>query len=108
MENKDSQNLAERIAEILLLKEKESDEFLRSSLEKFNERLSKIESNLTVENPQSAIRNSQSNHSSQEKFLDLETLAEETINGLKDEKACPFEPTGKPCDNCAMCNSLGF
>ena len=108
MENKDSPDLAERIAELLLVKEKRGDEFLRSSLDKFNERLSNIESTLVLQNPQFAGENSKSNHSSQEKFTNLETLAGETANGLKDEKACPFEPTGKPCDDCAMCNSRGF
>jgi hypothetical protein len=44
-----------------------------------------------------------------EKFLNLEeAIADEIINNLQNEKACPFEPAGKPCDNCAMCNSRGF
>ncbi|HEX8638156.1 MAG TPA: hypothetical protein VF692_08845, partial [Pyrinomonadaceae bacterium] len=47
-------------------------------------------------------------HSSQEKFLNLEEFADEIINNLQNEKACPFEPAGKPCDNCAMCSSRGF
>lgn len=108
MENRDSQKLAEHIADLLQGKDKSGDEFLRSSLEKFNERLKNIEQSLELQNPQSAIINSHSNHSSQEKFINLETLAGETTNGFKDEKACPFEPAGKPCDQCAMCNSRGF
>jgi hypothetical protein len=40
-------------------------------------------------------------HSSQERFA----LAED-LN--KQEKACHFEPGGKPCDHCAMCSSRGF
>ena len=40
-------------------------------------------------------------HSSQERFA-----VEETTN--KEEKACRFEPGGKPCDHCAMCSSRGF
>ena len=108
MEIKDSQNLAERIAEFLQGSDKRSDEFLRSSLEKFNERLKNVEQTLGLQNPHPAIRNPQSNHFSQEKFINLEELAGSTTNGLKDEKACPFEPAGKPCDHCAMCNSRGF
>lgn len=108
MENHHTQNLAERLADPLQGNDQRSDEFLHSSLEKFNERLKNVEQILSLQNPQSAIRSPQSNHSSQEKFLNLEELAAETINGLKDEKACPFEPAGKPCDNCAMCNSRGF
>ncbi|MDQ2747153.1 MAG: hypothetical protein M3T96_07845 [Acidobacteriota bacterium] len=107
MEIKDSQNLAERIAELLLFKEKRSDDFLRSSLEEFNERLSNIEVSIAANNPKSKIQNPKSSHFSQEKFTNLEELAEPDSN-LKDEKACPYEPTGKPCDHCAMCNSRGF
>lgn len=39
-------------------------------------------------------------HSSQERF------AIENDSGI--EKACRFEPGGKPCDDCAMCSSRGF
>jgi len=28
--------------------------------------------------------------------------------GVHKEKACTFEPNGKPCDHCAMCSSRGF
>ncbi len=108
MENQNAQNLAERIADLLQRSEKRNDEFLHSSLEKFNERLKNVEQTLALQNPPFAIRHSQSNHSSQEKFINLEELAGETMSGLKDEKACPFEPAGKPCDHCAMCNSRGF
>ena len=108
MENHNTQNLAERIAELLQGSEKRNDEFLHSSLEKFNERLNNIESQIASQNLKFQIPNSKSNHSSQEKFASLEELAAEVTNGLKDEKACPFEPTGKPCDHCAMCNSRGF
>lgn len=40
-------------------------------------------------------------HSSQERFA-----LEETID--KEEKACRFEPGGKPCDHCSMCSARGF
>jgi tRNA splicing endonuclease len=106
VENQNAQNLAERIA--VLLQEKGSDDFLRSSLERINQRLDIIESNLVFQNSKSQIQNPKSNHSSQEKFANLEELADEIINGLANEKACPYEPTGKPCDHCAMCNSRGF
>ncbi len=108
MENQNSQNLAERIAVLLRENEKGGDDFFRSSLERINQRLDIIESNLVFQNPKSKIQNLKSNHSSQEKFANLEELADEIINGLANEKACPYEPTGKPCDHCAMCNSRGF
>ncbi len=40
-------------------------------------------------------------HASKERFA----LAEDAD---KKEKACHFEPGGKPCDHCAMCSSRGF
>ena len=110
MTNGNTQNLAERIAQLLQENEKGSDDALRASLEKINARLDKIESQLTSQNsnPQSAIRNPQSFHVSQEKFKSLEEIADEIIATLENEKACPYEPTGKPCDHCAMCSSRGF
>jgi hypothetical protein len=59
-------------------------------------------------NPQSAIRNPQLLHPSQEKFAVLEAVADQIIEGLKNEKACTFEPNGRPCDHCSMCSSRGF
>ena len=108
MENQIAQNLAERVALLLQGNGKGSDDFLRSNLEKINQRLDEIESNLTAGNSKSKVQNLKSNHFSQEKFTDLEEFAAEIINGLPNEKACPYEPTGKPCDHCAMCNSRGF
>ena len=109
MENGNTQNLAERIAQLLQENEKGSErDFLRASLEKINARLDSIESQLQVSNPQSQIPNPKSIHASQEKFKGLEEIADEIISSLESEKACPYEPTGKPCDHCAMCNSRGF
>ena len=106
----EKQNLAEKIA--LFLSEDESDasdaKFFRESLEKINQRLEKIESQLQVQSPKSKIQSFQPVHFSQEKFKSLPDLADEIIENLQNEKACPYEPTGKPCDNCSMCNSRGF
>jgi len=106
--NGNTQNLAERIAQLLQENEKESDEALRSSLEKINQRLDKIESLMTVPGFNSQAPNFKPIHASQEKFKSLEEIADEIISNLENEKACPYEPTGKPCDHCAMCNSRGF
>jgi DNA repair ATPase RecN len=112
MSDLNTQKLAERIA--LLLQEsepKKSDNdfsILKSTLEKINQRLDKIETQISTQNPQSQILNPKSNHSSLDKFHNLEELADEIINSMQNEKACPYEPTGKPCDHCAMCNSRGF
>lgn len=108
MENENTQKLAEQIVKLLQNNEKGRDNFLRLSLEEINQRLDKIESQIVLQNPQSAIPNSKSFHPSQEKFANLEELADEIITNLQNEKACPYEPTGKPCDHCAMCSSRGF
>ena len=108
MENGNTQKLAEQIAQLLQENEKGSDDFLRLSLEKINQRLDNIESQISSQNPISKIQNLQPNHFSQEKFNNLEELADEIIAGMEVEKACPYEPTGKPCDHCAMCSSRGF
>lgn len=109
MEIQNTQNLAEKIARLLQAETPNADfQSLQTSLEKINQRLDKIESQIAFQNPESRIPNPKSFHSSQEKFTNLEELADEIINGLQNEKACPYEPTGKPCDHCAMCNSRGF
>jgi polyhydroxyalkanoate synthesis regulator phasin len=108
LENGNTQKLAERIAQLLQENEKGSDDFLRSSLEKINQRLDKIESQIAVPSSKFQVPSSKPIHASQEKFTNLEELADEIIANLQNEKACPYEPAGKPCDHCAMCNSRGF
>ena len=109
MENGNTQNLAERIAALLQENEQGSDrDLLRASIAKISARLDKIETRLDSQNPKSQIPNPKSVHASQEKFKSLEEIADEIIANLENEKACPYEPTGKPCDHCAMCNSRGF
>lgn len=108
MNNGNTQKLAEQIAQLLQSSENQSDDFLRSSLEKINQRLDNIEAQSIFQNPKSQIPNLKSFHPSQEKFTNLEELADEIITNLQSEKTCPYEPTGKLCDHCAMCNSRGF
>ena len=110
MENQKAGELSEKIALLLQENETGSDNarFFRESLEKINQRLENIESNIKSQNPRSQIPNPKSNHPSQERFLNVEAIADEIIENLQNEKACPYEPTGKPCDNCAMCSSRGF
>ena len=100
----DTRKLAARITKLLESEQNGDLPSVFASLEKINHRLDKLES---ASNPQS-IRNPQSVHPSQEKFAVLEAVADRIIEGLKNEKACTFEPNGKPCDHCSMCNSRGF
>lgn len=107
--NENTQKLAEQIAQILMQNQNSGDnDFLRSSLEKINQRLDNIETQSLVPSSKSQIPNPKSLHFSQEKFNSLEELADEIISNLQNEKACPYEPMGKPCDHCSMCNSRGF
>ena len=47
-------------------------------------------------------------HPSQERFNINEAIVDELVEFFEKEKACSFEPNGKPCDHCAMCSSRGF
>jgi len=109
MENENTQILTKKIARLLQTETQNADfSSLQSSLEKINQRLDRIESQISVENSKFKIQNSKSFHTSQEKFTNLVELADEITNNSQTEKACPYEPTGKPCDHCAMCSSRGF
>ena len=60
-------------------------------------------------NPQSAIRNSQlPAHPSQERFGVEEAAVSELVEFFENEKKCSVDPSGKPCDHCAMCSGRGF
>ncbi len=114
MTEEKAKNIAEKIALLLQENEKGSGDYaaLRSGIEKINERLNIIETKLDLQNSK-PIHHSPftvlgSNHSSLDKFANLEEIADEIINSMPNEKACPYEPAGKPCDHCAMCSSRGF
>jgi hypothetical protein len=99
-----SDPLAEKIARLLEAEMKPTDvASLFASIEKINRRLEKLETN-----PKAEIPNSQLSHPSLEKFDVAEAMADEIFAGVQKEKACTFEPNGKPCDHCAMCSSRGF
>ena len=98
--------LAEKIARLLESEGQSNDmATLFASIEKLNHRLDKLEATV---NPHSALRIPQSTHPSTEKFDVAEAIADEIFAGIQKEKACTFEPNGKPCDHCAMCSSRGF
>lgn len=100
------ETLADKIAKLIETDAKNSDvASLFASLEKINRRLDKLEASTDTG---SAIRNPQSRHPSLDKLSVAEAIADEIFVGIQKEKACTFEPNGKPCDHCAMCNSRGF
>ncbi len=107
MSQPNAQQLAEKIARIIESETQTVDLYsLRESIEKVNRRLDKLEHALSI--PHSALRITQSVHPSQERFDVIEAVADEVLTQYKNEKACAFEPNGKPCDHCSMCSSRGF
>ena len=60
------------------------------------------------ENPQTAIAYAQSNHPSEQRFGVEEATVAELVEFFEKEKQCAMDPSGKPCDHCAMCSSRGF
>jgi len=47
-------------------------------------------------------------HPSQERFGVEEAAVTELVEFFENEKKCSVDPSGKPCDHCAMCISRGF
>lgn len=100
---------------------------LRESLGEFQRRLTQIESRVrlpegsetsssiapaspssTVHSPWLAGVNGAINHPSQERFGVEEATVAELVDFFQQEKQCSIDPSGKPCDHCAMCSSRGF
>jgi len=102
MRDENKQMLAERIASLLQSDpELEGSEQLWKAIDALSRRLEALERSAPVPaNPAARI----ANHPSLEKYAVLEAVSP---NGAE-EKACTFEPNGKPCDHCSMCNSRGF
>lgn len=101
-------SLAQKIAEILDAERPTVDlSSIQASLEAISSRLEKLET-AASHVPQSAGHSPQSNHPSLDKFAIAEAIADRIIAGQGAEKACAFEPNGKPCDHCSMCSSRGF
>ncbi len=113
MSDETTNNLAVKIARLLQTETPEVDLYsLQKSIEKISERLEKIETTLNNQNssgihPSSFILHP-FKHPSQEKFDIAEIIADGTVENSEEEKPCPYEPTGKPCDHCSMCSSRGF
>jgi hypothetical protein len=99
--------LAKKIARILEAESAAPDmASIQTGMDKINERLDRLESDRAI--PHSALQIPHSIHPSQERFAVAEAIADEIFSSLQKEKACTFEPNGKPCDHCSMCSSRGF
>ncbi|HTK37337.1 MAG TPA: hypothetical protein VL325_02485 [Pyrinomonadaceae bacterium] len=99
--------MAEKIARILDSEARPNSlSAILESINAINKRLDKIEEKLE---PVASIHpSSPIHHPSTERFSIAEAMADEIFSGIPKEKACTFEPDGKPCDHCSMCSSRGF
>ena len=64
--------------------------------------LGRLPSMLANQNPHSV------DHPSQQRFGVEEATVAELVEFFENEKKCSMDPSGKPCDHCAMCSSRGF
>jgi hypothetical protein len=71
--------------------------------------LGRLPAMLGQDTPQTANLNPHTvDHPSQERFGIEEATVAELVEFFEKEKKCSVDPSGKPCDHCAMCNSRGF
>jgi len=105
MQRSESKEAVEKVIRQIRATSPESDiAKILASLDKINHRLDKLES-ATL--PRSEFDELQLAHPSQDRFEIAEAIADAIFAGTN-EKACTFEPNGKPCDHCSMCSSRGF
>ena len=102
----ESKEVAEKVEQIVRSRAVESDTAqILVELQKINRRLDTLEN---ISHFRSEISDQPLIHPSQERFEIAEAIADAVFNGVHKEKACTFEPNGKPCDHCSMCSSRGF
>ena len=107
MENEKAAVLAEKIAKLIASESTLIDlSSIQKSLDQINQRLEKLESASEISH--SALQIPQSVHPSQDRFAIAEAIVDSLFDADAKEKACTFEPNGKPCDHCSMCSSRGF
>ncbi len=102
----ESKEIADKVEKIVRSRAADGDlAQILAELQKINQRLDTLESNSNLKSEISDLR---SVHPSQERFDIAEAIADAIFDGVHKEKACAFEPNGKPCDHCSMCSSRGF
>jgi hypothetical protein len=52
--------------------------------------------------------NAPATHPTEERFGVDEAVVNELVDYFQSEKTCSIDPSGQPCDHCAMCSSRGF
>jgi hypothetical protein len=63
---------------------------------------------LFTHSPWLAGVNAVAGHAAEERFGIEEATINELVDFFQSEKMCSLDPSGKPCDHCAMCSSRGF
>ena len=107
MPDKSTRDIAEKFARLFESETAGADlSTIQVSIEKINDRLDSIES--ILQRTDSFHPSSLIPHPSMDRFQVIEAVADEVSAQYQNEKACTFEPNGKPCDHCSMCSSLGF
>ncbi len=105
MKNEDAQRLAEQIEKLINQDSADTDiSSLRTSIDAIAQRVEKIESALS----DFKFQIPPSGHPSRDRFAIADAIVDGIFNKNTTEKACAFEPNGRPCDHCSMCSSLGF
>lgn len=105
MRDENKKVLAERIAAILQSEPGvEGSEQLWKAVGELGRRLEAVERSIGQAPGPAPRGNSSVSHPSLEKYAVLEAVS----HIGQEEKACGFEPNGKPCDHCSMCSSRGF
>ncbi len=112
METDEKELLAEKIARRLVeeIQGADANDFsqIQATLKDLQGRIISIEQRL-LSHQNSALQSLKTlPHPSRERFALAETNPNEFNEFSPEEKACAFEPNGKPCDYCAMCSSRGF
>jgi len=103
-----NESLAKKIAELLDSDRPTVDlSAIQAGLNSINTRLDRLETASHAAVPVTTVPQ-QSVHPSLDKLAIAEAIADQIFGGEGKEKACTFEPNGKPCDHCSMCNSRGF
>ncbi len=107
MDNAEAASLAAKIAKLIASESQSGDlSSIQKSLDQINHRLEKLEAASEISH--SALRIPHSLHPSQDRFAIAEAIVDDLFGSDTKEKACTFEPNGKPCDHCSMCSSRGF
>ena len=103
-----NESLAKKIAELLDAERPAVDlSGIEAAIKRLGDRIERLETKAT-EIPHTALNTPHLSHPSVDKLSIAEAIADQIFVGEGKEKACTFEPNGRPCDHCSMCSSRGF